>query len=568
MVAGATVAQAQKLPKTIQPDVRLDELPRPEEPKPPADVLIPETAPTRAPAGADEVKFVLSNLEIDGVTVYAPEVLEAFYKDKLGTEVSLGDVYGIADAIQMKYREDGYFLTRVIVPPQTIRDGQFRLQVFEGNVDSFRFEGNIGPAQKLVASYLENIVQEQPLKLETLERYLLLANDIPGVNVMGVLSPSAEHVGSAQLVANISRKPFDALFVVDNYGDEFTGNTQIATSLSSNAQTSLGERITFTGLWTDPMNGFSGNRNEKVAQLNTSWRLGRSGFYTNALVSYGNSKPGFTAEELQFNSNTWLVSVVGGYPVIRSRSLSAFVEVGFDFENSNTDSGFLRDATGNDTFSRDKFRTLHLTGRGEFRDSWRGTSIVRASIRQGLPIFDATESGDDHKTRADGTSVATVLRGSASRLQGLVDGLDVLGSPASVNLFANAAGQYAFKDVLSDDEFDVGMSRFGRGYDQSELNADHGIGVTTELQFNHKPARALMDSYQLFAFFDYGRVWNRGKGSEGDTNDICSSGFGARAFPIPNITLEAQFAKPICKRSRRSSDGRDPQFLFRAIARY
>lgn len=547
------------LPPTTLPGVRLPQLPTEPPPALAPEILVPETAPTRLPPGADTVRFVLQSLTIEGVTAYSPAFFERFYKNLIGKDVTLAQIYEVRAEIEKAYRKDGYFLTRVIVPPQTVQDGRFRVQVLEGYVDGVEFEGDIGSVRERVRAYVERVVGRRPLQVKTLERYLLLANDIPGVNVQGVLRPSPTTVGAAQLVVRQDRKPFDALLVVDNLGNEYTGLWQTAATVASNAFTPFGERVAVTGLVSDPANGFNHNKNEWVVQGQTSWRFGVEGLFTEALVSYGRSKPGFVVRDFDFNSNTLLVSTNVGYPFVRSRDISVTGLVGFDFVNTDTD------IFGGDSYSRDRLRILHITGRATARDAWKGENEGTISLRQGVDLFDATTKGQSKKSRPDGSSLETVLRGTLSRSQPVYSRADVLGRPAGLGLYGVVAGQYSPNSLLSDELFDLGGTQFGRGYDYGEVSGDSGLGFSGEAQFTHRLGLRYLQSYQLFAFYDYGRVWNHtGGGSEA----LSSAGGGVRAAPTETFSLEFVVAKPLTQDSERSSFGREPQLLFRAVARY
>ncbi len=46
-----------------------------------------------APAGAENIAINLEELQIDGVNIYTAEDLDPIYKDKLGSKISLADVY-------------------------------------------------------------------------------------------------------------------------------------------------------------------------------------------------------------------------------------------------------------------------------------------------------------------------------------------------------------------------------------------------------------------------------------------------------------------------------------------
>jgi hemolysin activation/secretion protein len=168
----------------------------------------------------------------------------------------------------------------------------------------------------------------------------------------------------------------------------------------------------------------------------------------------------------------------------------------------------------------------------------------------------ASEEGDEFLSRENGSGTFTSLQAAASRLQAIT-------GPAAV--FLSLAGQYSFDDLLSYEEFAVGGVRFGRGYDPKELTDDHGIGFTGELQLNWPTSLWLLQSYQLFAFYDFGKVWDRGSD---ESNSLSSAGGGVRLWAEHDTSISLQVAKPLTRDSLRADGTRDAQLLFRAVTRF
>ena len=95
---------------------------------------------------------------------------------------------------------------------------------------------------------------------------------------------------------------------------------------------------------------------------------------------------------------------------------------------------------------------------------------------------------------------ATKLEAEIQRLQRVTN---------NVNVLLAARGQIASNALLSSEEFAVGGINSGRGYDPSEITGDHGISGKVELQWNNPIAftgQNFVESYQLFGFYDIGRV--------------------------------------------------------------
>src|SRR3569832_1435898 len=94
------------------------ETPRPQ--AMPAPIVQPPAPVQAAPAKADEVRFVLKQVKLEGATVYTEDQLRPYFADLIDKEIALSEIYALADRLTARYRNDGYILTQVIVPAQTV----------------------------------------------------------------------------------------------------------------------------------------------------------------------------------------------------------------------------------------------------------------------------------------------------------------------------------------------------------------------------------------------------------------------------------------------------------------
>jgi hemolysin activation/secretion protein len=543
------------LPGSAEPDVRLRTVAGNRPDLPPALPEVPFGFESVAPAGAEQVRFELGYIDLDGVTAYPLAALQRGIEGRYGRTVTLAQVYDIAAELQRRYREDGWFLARVLVPPQRIEGGRLRFEVLEGHISDIELQGDIGPSARLVRAYLDKVTAERPLRLATLERALLLAKDIPGIDVKGILQPADDVVGAARLIVVASRRPFTGLALVDNIGSSFTGEWELAARVAANAHTALGEEIGFTGLISDPANNaFADQNNQKVGMINGSVRVGDLGSYVSGLVSYGDSNPGGIIEEFAYQSKKLLVSFRLVHPIIRARARNLFADIGFDYIDSDTD--VFEDVP----FVEDRLRVLTASLAFDFRDRFRGSSYLGLGLRHGLDAFDATPAEDPFASRFDADGSFTTMQFTASRLQAITD---------RWGLYLLTSAQYAFDRVLSDEEFDVGGIDFGRGYNPKELSGDDGIGLTAELQYTKPSQRDWLERWQAFAFYDFGYVRQQANDLLPSASaSLASAGAGVRTWFAHDLSLELQVAQPLTRNSQRADDTRDTQLLVRAIARF
>ncbi|MCX8501741.1 MAG: hypothetical protein ORO03_08640, partial [Alphaproteobacteria bacterium] len=139
---------------------------------------VPETPSTATVAEGTITQFL--GVSIEGSTVYSDAELQSIVAPLIGKRAEVGKLYEAARIITDKYRKDGYFLSQALVPDQTISDGYYRIRVIEGYVSDVLIQGDVGYVESLVRRYLAKIPGNVPIKLATVERYLLLARDIPG----------------------------------------------------------------------------------------------------------------------------------------------------------------------------------------------------------------------------------------------------------------------------------------------------------------------------------------------------------------------------------------------------
>ena len=78
-------------------------------------------------------------------------------------------------------------------------------------------------------------MQSRPLKDSDLEHYLLLADDLPGITVKAVITPSPTIPDSADLTLVVERKIVNAYLAYDNYGTRYLGPQEISYGAAFNS---------------------------------------------------------------------------------------------------------------------------------------------------------------------------------------------------------------------------------------------------------------------------------------------------------------------------------------------
>ncbi len=471
-----------------------------------------------APAGAEKVKLTLKSVDIEGQTVYDDVQIHSVYDSMIGTTISLADVFGIADRLTAKYRNDGYILTQVVVPPQTIDGGHVKLRVVEGFVENVTIQGASRANPGWLEGYAEKLRAQKPLNSRALERYVLLINDLAGMNARAVLSPS-KTPGATDITLVVDQKPFDAFFQVDNRGTRFLGPLQLNAGVRFNNALGLYEGLNFQGVVTP--DGMWSERELAFGAFTWQQPLNHEGTRLSTSISITDTDPGFTLTPFDVEGKAKSVNLDLTHPFIRSRNMNLYGTLKFNYLNSERSDNIPGGG------AEDRLRILRAGGTFQFTDSWLGVNTLSAEASKGISFLNASDKGDARLTRALGDPQFFKMNAEVSRTQRITNIFEA---------FLSATGQLSSDTLLASEEFGVGGVNYGSAYDNSEITGEDGYAARLELRANN-PVALPVNLLQLYTFLDGGEVHDPDNAVPRDRRrSIVSAGGGAR------VNLDDRFA--------------------------
>lgn len=547
-VAGDAAAQ-HAIPDSAQPGRIEKRFEQPLVPKSLPEVHI-RTERQIPPDKAGLIRFVLTAIVFEGNTVFTQSDFLRFYEKMLGKTVTLNNIYMIADSITAFYRNQGYILSRAVVPPQEITEGIVRIKIVEGFINDVIIEGDVRGRAALFEEWAKKIKQSRPLNIKVLERYTLLADDLPGAIVKAVLRPAKTVPAAADLVLAVTHKTFDASIGYDNRGTKTSGPGQMTLVLGANSLLHLYEQTHMMYVATEDfheLHYFVLSHEETLTSEGTKLRL---------TANHSRTEPGSDLQDFDIRGRGTSYGIGITQPFIRARSTNLNANLDFIVKEYHTD-------TLDEPQSEDRIRVLTAGITYDFADPFRGVNIFNLEVHQGLDIFNASKAGSENLSRADGRSDFTKLTAEVSRSQYLAERLGLL---------VAARGQYAFNSLLSSEEFGYGGSQYGRAYDPSEITGDHGMSVKAEIQYTgtfRNALRRYIDFYQLYGFSDYGAVYNRSS-QKSDHESGASAGIGVRFALIGHLAGYLEIDKPLHRGVAAADEGKgyDPRIFFSIAARY
>lgn len=485
----------------------------------------PAEPPAEPPApAASELRFTLQAVELRGMKSFSASELAPAFNRLIGREVTLSELKAAAGEITVRYRNAGHLLSQAFVPAQTVEAGKVRIEIVEGHIDGFVLTGTTQGESPIIAELANRIVAERPVLTASLERDLLLMNDLGGHFVRGTLVPSPDVPGAATLFLDLSRKPVSAGIAADNRGGRQLGPWRTNADVEAHGLLSAHDRtaLRFTSSWNDKLN---------YLQLQHEQPLGVEGKRLGLALSAVRAEPPelfFIPLNIETSSDALALSYL--QPIVRSRRENLSWRANLTAHNGKTKLfGF--------TESEDRVRSLRLGFSWDAADALAGVSLIDLEYSHGISGLGSSHNGDALLSRANGRVDYRKLTLYAARVQSLA-------GPWSALLALSA--QRAMTDLLSSELYSFGGEQFGRGFDPSELVGDHGAAAKLELRYGRRQPLSWLDAWSLYAFYDAGMVRQRTPtpGSE-RTSRAQSTGIGSRFDFGHQISSYLELAKPI-----------------------
>jgi hemolysin activation/secretion protein len=483
--------------------------------------------------------FVLRHVAIAGAVAIPQERLATAYQPYIGKKVSQADLAAIASAISDAYRAEGFHLSRAIIPPQDIQGGGIRIQVIEGSIAEVTLKGD-GAEQFGVRTMLEAVLAEQPSRLATLERKLMLVNGRPGVQIEDT---AIDEIGTAsgrfRLILTVKTWHVFTSVGIDNLGSSSVGPWQSYGTAAFNSYLAPGDSLVLNLSTTpgDPRQLRFGRLSYEVPVGTDGARVGASGYYSEVW-------PGDWRRLFSDNIKTESFEVRSSIVPLQSQKSTLTLTAAAGFTN----------VTENDVFGSiyaDRIRTASLTSDYRLQDSFGGTNYLTVNYRQGLDILGASHRGDDFLSRDGASGKFSALNFWFTRYQTLTD---------AWSLKLAGAGQAASGPLFTSQQFYLGGIAFGRGYGSAEISGDNGLAGSAELRFDQKTSLQYLSGYQLYSFVDSGVAWNDGY-RPSDGLSLTSAGVGVRFFLLDGLQADIGVAAPLTYRAPDNS-ARSARVLF------
>ena len=232
------------------------------------------------PSGADDIIFEFTGINLENEIGDMEEIRRNLFLSKRDNIITLNEFYNLLIALEQLYVLNGYFLTRFIVPPQTIEEGNhIKVIVYPGKIESIDTTQLSKRIAKPISSYFTDLIEREGLEYPIIENAIVKSRDLPGVDLETTIK-AGNKPGTSSLQLNADHDLINGYFGYSNGLSETAGKDQFTTYYSFNSLLGYGENF-YLGYTVDPENNNAPDTTNyrEASLIGTSIPLAPSNFF-------------------------------------------------------------------------------------------------------------------------------------------------------------------------------------------------------------------------------------------------------------------------------------------------
>lgn len=459
-----------------------------------------------------------------GNTAFSSETLASLVKPYEGKELGINSLKEVASVITKYYRDNSYFVARAYIPKQNMKNNSVEIAIIEGTYGAFDMKNTSLVDTAEVQGFMDHLKGGELVSTMSLERQMLLINDLSGAQVTNAEVYPGAAVGSSDFRITVSPTPkYTAYAIGDNYGSRYTGENRLSAGASINSLSGIGDTLSLSGM-------ISNTSDLKNVRAGYDRPLGYNGLnggvsasITKYIIDEINNYEGYG----QTNSYNAYVA----YPYIKTRSHTQSIQMDYDHKDMKDSSG----ATGAVDESQKSLDALTLKlsdKRNTSLLSLPGSLYASAGVTTG---HIGMENDVAYVNDAGLNSVGNYMKANLNltHSQYLLE---------NTTLQTNLKAQKSFGNNLdSAEDISVGGSNGVRAYEDSELSGDQGYAISFDLIYNLPKISQIIHNTSMF--LDHARIWKNDTLFNNDDNTRTLNAIGlGYSLNYENFDLKATLA--------------------------
>lgn len=434
-----------------------------------------------------EATVLVREFKFEGNHHVSTEELTAHYEKYLSQPLTFSEIQNIAAEISLIYSAKNLVAVGLL-PKQDVTEGVITIRIIEAKFGGSVFDEEQKKQLKLVdPAAIERFISEglvvgELMDISRLDRSVLLANDLSGINVQSGLISGEKDDETLVLIQANDKPQFGADVSVDNQGSRSTGSFKKSANLNMASPAGIGDLASVSLL---------NSQGTDYGRLSYSVPIGYDGW--RAGVNASHMRYEVITPESQSTRPKGSSDVVGldlQYPMIRSASQNLYFNTAYDLKY------FKNERIGTSSYETQSDYRLDILSiglSGNQYDDYFGGGLLSASVNFGVGSVNLNGSPNQVDDAASSRTSGSFsrIRWNMSRQQNLVDDL---------SLSLTLSGQKAAKNLDSSEKFYLGGISGVRAYPNSEGAGSDGQMINIELR------QRLPEDFTVSAFFDWGHI--------------------------------------------------------------
>ena len=455
--------------------------------------------------------------------------LESLLKSYLNKKLSFSQINEAAELVQEFYLVNDFFLAKVSLPEQEVKNGVIYLKINEGKLDSkepyLLKTNNLRLYKDILTNYLDNALSGGITK-NGLERAILNINDLPGIKAVSTIEPGNDKETSKIVLNVVEDELVKGSVTIDNHGNRYTAKQRNTFKFDVNNPSKMGDKLSITKTFND-------GTHFDFSQFDYEIPIGQSGLKAFASASRLEFEIG---KELKTNpisiGNADTYEIGFKYPIQRTNNQSVYLRSSFEKkEIFNETTGVIT----NDKIIENTKLGLDFEGKNIFQPN----SVSGVSISGIFGELDLSKINSDYLN--DQKTSGPKTHGDFNKA--VLDFYHIHKFTEKINFKYYGSLQYASKNLDSSEKFSLGGVSGVRAYPSGEASGDEGHKLSFEIQYDLTKPKMDFDLIGTL-FYDYGKI-RQYKNSSNITlttpNEYSLSGWGVSFDLIANEKVKLNF---------------------------
>ncbi len=451
------------------------------------------------PEGSTRV--TLQYIATEGVPTRLSAASRRLLAEYTGRPLSFADLQMMTQRLTAFYRHNGLVLARVILPPQTIKNGSLTIRVLPGVVDDVTLHNQAPVRDAFLNSLAADTLPDGSVVTRSgLERLSLLVNEIPGVRGQLDLKTGSQPGTTSLTLETRQQKRAGGYVGVDNQSSPVTGRYRLTGGGYVNGLLGTGDQLR-----ADLFAGYD-HAGLLCGRIDYSQLISGYGTRAGVAVQRMDYRYHFSGMKFDGYSDGWESYIL--HPLVRSSRAQVNVR-------GSVSQSFLEDrypealsAAGDVGRKRATSGTLGVAG---------SAATVPGGVSGGA--LDFTLGRMDYRNYAAKFWSGSDLSNSGGAF--FVTGWQLNHEqqlPHGFSVFTRGIGQFTNKNLDSSRKFYIGGPSAVRAYDVGAGAVDDGAVVTGELRWHHSlPSTAWGGASPQFTG---GLFWDYGTGRQNHNNSV------------------------------------------------